>query len=327
MAYSGNVGGTKFNALKVVEHAFRRCKLPAQSITAEMTSYALETLYVSLSELASIKTPSWCIEKVILPMYENQQIVVLPVGTIDVLNLNYRVIQAPSATTTYTSTTYTAYYSNLTTVNTVGIKWASAAVPVEFQTSLDGVVWTTVGSSSETAAAGEIVWTDIFGALSTYYFKVVATEGTLDYDWITLGNLPQEIPLGQLNRDGYVNQSNKVFPGRPNSYYYQRDLPQPVVNIWPAPFSAAEQAQLILWRHRQIMDTENLQQDIEIPTRWLDPIIDLLAARVASETPQVDPAISDKLEQKAMAGLQRAFDGDNDGSPIQIQPNIGVYTK
>ena len=135
--------------------------------------------------------------------------------------------------------------------------------PVEFQTSLDGVVWTTVGSSSETAAAGEIVWTDIFGALSTYYFKVVATEGTLDYDWVTLGNLPQEIPLGQLNRDGYVNQSNKVFPGRPNSFYYQRDLPQPVVNIWPAPFSAAEQAQLILWRHRQIMDTENLQQDIE----------------------------------------------------------------
>jgi hypothetical protein len=24
--------------------------------------------------------------------------------------------------------------------------------------------------------------------------------------------MPQEIPLGQLNRDSYVNQSNKVFP-------------------------------------------------------------------------------------------------------------------
>ena len=327
MSYSGNVGGTKFNALKVVEHAFRRCKLPAQSITAEMTSYALETLYTMLSELASIKTPSWCIEKVILPMYENQQIVTLPLGTIDVLNLNYRVLQEPTANTTHTSTEYTAYYSDLTTVNTVGIKWASAAVPVEFQTSLDGIVWTTVGSSSETAAAGEIVWTDISGALSAYYFKIVALDGTLDYEWITLGNMPQEIPLGQLNRDGYVNQSNKVFPGRPNSFYYQRDLPQPVVNIWPAPFSAAEQAQLILWRHRQIMDTENLQQDVEVPARWLEPIITGLASRVAAETPQVDAELVALLDQKYTMSLQRAFDGDNDGSPIQIQPNIGVYTK
>jgi len=25
--------------------------------------------------------------------------------------------------------------------------------------------------------------------------------------------------------------------------------------------------------------------------------------------------------------LQRAWDGDNDGSPIQINPGIGVYTR
>jgi hypothetical protein len=138
--------------------------------------------------------------------------------------------------------------------------------------------------------------------------------------------MPQEIPLGQLNRDSYVNQSNKVFPGRPSSYYFQRDLPQPVVNLWPAPFSAAEQAQLVLWRHRQIMDTANLQQDVEVPQRWLNAIIDGLSAEVAAETPQVDPQMIPVLEQKAAASLQRAWDGDNDGSPIQINPGIGVYT-
>jgi hypothetical protein len=143
---------------------------------------------------------------------------------------------------------------------------------------------------------------------------------------ITLGNLPQEIPLGQLNRDSYVNQSNKVFPGRPSSYYFQRDLPEPIVNIWPAPFYASEQAQLILWRHRQIMDTENLQQEVEVPQRWLEAIIDGLAARVAAETPQVDPQIMAVREQKAAMSVQRAWDGDNDGSPIQINPGISVYT-
>jgi len=122
-------------------------------------------------------------------------------------------------------------------------------------------------------------------------------------------------------------QSNKYFPGRPSNYWFQRDLPEPVVNLWPAPFEAAEQAQLVLWRHRQIMDTQNLQQQIEIPNRWLEAIINGLAARVAAETPAVDMNLMPILEQKAAMSMQRAWDGDNDGSPIYIQPSIGMYTK
>jgi hypothetical protein len=325
MAYSGSISGTTFNALKVVDHAFRRCRLPAQSITAEMQEYALESLYVFLSELANIKTPSWCIEKMILPMYQNQPIVTLPVGTVEVLNLNYRVLQVVSGAVVTTSTSNTTYFTTQTVVNTVGIKWSAAAVPVTFQVSNDGITWTTVGTSSVTTSAGEITWTDISGALPYTYFRITSTQ-PLSYSVITLGNLPQEIPLGQLNRDSYVNQSNKVFPGRPSSYYFQRDLPEPIVNIWPAPFAASEQAQLVLWRHRQIMDTENLQQEVEVPQRWLEAIIDGLAARVAAETPQVDPQIMAVREQKAAMSVQRAWDGDNDGSPIQINPGIGVYT-
>lgn len=326
MAYSGSISGTTFNALKVVDHAFRRCRLPAQVITAEMQEYALESLYVFLSELANIKTPSWCIEKLILPMYQNQPIVTLPAGTVEVLNLNYRVLQVVSGSTVTTATSHTTYFTTATVVDTVGIKWSAAAVPVTFEVSVDGLVWTQVGSSSATASAGEITWTDISGALPYAYFRITSTQ-PLSYSLITLGNLPQEIPLGQLNRDSYVNQSNKVFPGRPSSYYFQRDLPQPIVNLWPAPFSASEQAQLVLWRHRQIMDTQNLQQEVEVPQRWLEAIIDGLAARVAAETPQVDPQIMAVREQKAAISIQRAWDGDNDGSPIQINPGIGVYTK
>ena len=158
------------------------------------------------------------------------------------------------------------------------------------------------------------------------YFRIT-TASPFNFTAIVLGNLPQEIPLGQLNRDSYVNQSNKVFPGRPSNYYFQRDLPEPVVYLWPAPFSAAEQAQLILWRHRQIMDTENLQQEVNVPDRWLEAIINGLAARVAAETPAVDAALIPVLEQRAAMSVQRAWDGDNDGSPIQINPGIGAYTK
>ena len=325
MAYSGNISGTTFNALKVVDHAFRRCRLPAQAITAEMQSYALDSLYLMLSELANIKTPSWCIEELILPMYENQQLVTLPVGTVEVLNLNYRTLQLLDGTTVATSTSYTYSFSSTTVVDTVGIKWSGTAVPVTFQVSTNGTTWTTVGTSSAVAVAGDITWTDISGALPYLYFRITASSPLL-YSAITIGNLPQEIPLGQLNRDSYVNQSNKVFPGRPSNYYFQRDLPEPVVYLWPAPFSAAEQAQLVLWRHRQIMDTENLQQEVEVPQRWLEAIVNGLAAKVAAETPAVDVNLIPVLEQRAAVSVQRAWDGDNDGIPIQINPGIRAYT-
>jgi hypothetical protein len=327
MAYSGNIGGTTTNALKVVDHAFRRCRLPAQSITAEMQSYALDSLRFMLDELANIKTPSWCIEKVLLPMYENQPIVTLPPGTIEVLNLNYRTLQLLDGTSsTTTATTYTVNFTTATAVSTVGIEWSGASVPVSFQVSTNGSVWTTVGTSDDVVGAGEITWTDISPPMPYLYFRVTTASPALNFTVITLGNLPQEIPLGQLNRDGYVNQSNKIFPGRPSNYYFQRDLPEPVVNIWPAPFSAAEQAQLVLWRHREIMDTENLQQQVEIPNRWLEAIINGLAARVAAETPSVDVGLIPVLEQRAAISVQRAWDGDNDGSPIQINPGIRAYT-
>lgn len=325
MAYSGNISGTAFNALKVVDHAFRRCRLPAQAITAEMQSYALDSLYLMLSELANIKTPSWCIEKIILPMYENQPLVTLPPGTVEVLNLNYRTLQLLSGATVATSTSYTVNFTTSTVVNTVGVKWSGPAVNLTFQVSNNGVSWTTVGTQTTAAVAGDITWTDISVGLPYQYFRITSASPIL-YTAITLGNLPQEIPLGQLNRDSYVNQTNKVFPGRPSNYYFLRDLPEPVVYLWPAPFSAAEAAQLVLWRHRQIMDTENLQQEVEIPQRWLEAIVNGLAARVAAETPIVDANLIPVLEQRSAISMQRAWDGDNDGSPIQINPGIRAYT-
>jgi hypothetical protein len=48
---------------------------------------------------------------------------------------------------------------------------------------------------------------------------------------------------------------------------------------------------------------------------------------VAAETPAVAADLMPLLEQRAAMSMQRAWDGDNDGSPIQINPGIGVYTK
>ena len=330
MAFSNSIAGTTFNALKVLDHAYRRCRLPAQAITAEMQQYALDSLAFMLDELQNIKPPSWCIERQIYPFYQGVYQVTLDIGTIEVLNANLRTLQELTGETTTTSTSYTVdftdNYDGSGVVNTVGVKWLAAAVNLTFQTSVDGITWTTVGTQTTTASAGEWTWTDIVPARAREWFRITSAS-TISASQIYLGTLPQEIPMGVLNRDTYVAQSNKVFQGRPLTYWFQRDLPEPVMNLWPAPNAAAEEQQLIVWRHRQIMDTQNLQQEIEIPARWLEAIINGLAARLATETPAVDANLIPILEQRAAMSMQRAWDGDNDGSPTFINPGIACYTK
>jgi hypothetical protein len=327
MAFSGTVSTTVFNTNKVVDHAYRRCRMTAQRVTAEMQGIATDTLYLLLSELASVKAPSWCIEKLILPFYEGQPNVTLPLGTVEVLNANYRYLQAVSGSNIVTSTAYQVNFASSTIVSTVGIEWSAAAVPLSFSVSNDGITWTVVDTVTPSASAGEITWFDIYPALAYPYFKITATSGVLSYTTITLGNTPSEIPFGVLNRDSYVSQSNQIFAGRPTTYWFQRDINQPIMHLWPAPNQASEVAQLIVWRHKHIMDVGTLQQELEIPQRWYEAIVAKLASKLAMETDGVDMNLIPGLDAKAEQALRMAWDGDNDGSPTTITPNIGVYTR
>lgn len=326
MATSGTVSTTVFNTLKVIDTAFRRCRLPAQRITPEMQLYAQDALYLYLSSLANGKSPSWCIEKVLLPMYENQPVVELPVGTVEVMNLNYRTMSEVTGTVTTTSNTYKVDFTVPTQVVTVGITWATTSSNLTFAVSTDDVAYTTVGTSTVSAVSGQRVWVDISAPSKYRYFRITSV-GNLTYSDIFLGNTPNEIPMGVLNQDQYVQQNNFIFPSRPNSYWFQRDLPLPILNLWPAPYDAAEACLLVCWRQRHVMDVGTLQQDIEVPQRWLDAIIAMLAFKVGQETPEVDAALVPQLEQRAMFAVQAARDGDNDGSSTFIQPNIAIYTR
>lgn len=327
MTTSGTVSTTAFNTQKVIDHAFRRCRLRAQQISAEMLAYARDDLYLVLSRLASTRTPSWCIEKQIYPFYAGNPVVTLDLGTVEVLNANYRTVQTLSGTTTTAATSRTTQFSTATAVTTVGLKWsASPPALLTFATSPDGISWTTVGTHAPTASAGEWSWVDITPTTAELFFRVSAAAAITVSDYV-LANTPQEIPMGVLNRDTFVAQSNKTFQGRPITYWFERRTPQPVMNLWPAPDTTSEYAQLIVWRHRHIMDVGPLAGEVEVPQRWMDAIVDALAAKLAAETPEVDAQLIPILEARAAQSLREAWEGDNDGSPTYIQPRIAAYTR
>ena len=328
MAYSNTVSQTVFDTRRVIDNAARRCKLTAQQISAEHIDIANDQLFLLLSDLSNRGIQLWCIEKQIYPLYNGLGDLVLDTGTLDVLNSNLRTLQQVTGTNVDTSTTRTVTFTTETFVTTVGIYWTAAAVPVALERSDDGVTWTTVQTETPSATAGQWTWFDLESSVATQYFRVRATTGTLSFSQIYLANTPTEIPLARLNRDDYTSLPNKTFQSnRPLQFWFDRQVQQPVMHLWPVPNEEAEVYQIVVWRQRYIMDVGSMTQEIEVPQRWYEAIVAMLAARLALEYIEVDPSMISVLDAKAKESLYFAQQEERDNSPMIILPNIAMYTR
>jgi len=328
MAFSDTVSQTVFNTRRIIDNAVRRCKLTAQQITAEHIDIANDQLYLFLSDLANQGAPLWCIEKQIYPLYDGVGDITMLDGTVDILNSNFRTLQPVTGVNTDTSTTRTVAFTTDIFVSTVGIYWTAAAVPIALERSDDGVTWFTIQTETPTATAGQWTWFDLESSIATPYFRVRATSGTLSFSQIYLANTPTEIPLARMNRDDYTNLPNKAFQSnRPLQYWFDRQVNNPIMHMWPVPNLAATVCQIVVWRQRYIMDVGTMTQDIEVPQRWLEAIVSGLAAKMALELVEVDVNLIPILDQKAAISLNIAQMEERDNSPMMIAPNILPYTR
>lgn len=328
MAYSGTVSQTTFDTRRVIEHAARRCKMPAQTLSAEHVDVANDLLYLLLSDLANQGTPLWCIQKTIYPLYDGVNYITTYSGTVDILNSNLRWLQEVSGVNVDTATSRVVDFDSTTPVTTVGILWTQPSVPIEFARSDDGLAWEIIQSEVPSVGAGEWSWYDLDSVVSAKYFRVRATSGTLGFSQIYLGNTPTEIPLARLNRDDFTNLPNKAFQSnRPLQYWLDRQSLSPVMNLWPVPNAAATVMQVVVWAQRHIMDVGTMTQEIEVPQRWYEAIVSMLASKMAMEYEEVDASIVPMLDAKADKALYIAQQEERDNSPINIAPNISSYTR
>lgn len=328
MAFSNTVSQTNFNTRRVIDNAIRRCKLTAQQISAEHIDIANDQLYLFLSDLANQGAPLWCIEKQIYPLYDGVGDITMTDGTVDILNSNFRWLQEVTGVNTDTSTYREVDFASDTFVANVGIYWSASSVPIVLERSDDGVVWYEIQTETPTAVAGEWTWFDLDSSVAARYFRVRATSGTLGFSQIYLANTPTEIPLARMNRDDYTNLPNKVFQSnRPLQYWFDRQVNNPIMHMWPVPNLAATVCQIVVWRQRYIMDVGTMTQDVEVPQRWLEAIVAGLAAKMALELVEVDASMIPMLDQKAAIALNIAQMEERDNSPMMIAPNISPYTR
>lgn len=327
MATSGTISTTVFDTNEVVDEAFGLCGLAPQQITPEMQVIAQRQLYLHLSQMGNRAIPLWALDTQILPLRQGQMSVTTPVGTIDILNCQYRTMNRYTGTETVGADNIVTQFDAAIKITSVGLQAsADATYSLVFETSDDGVTWTIARSLGATAfVAAAWAWFDIDGPVSATYFRIRDITGAaLSLTSTYLGGNPYEVPMSRLNKDDYTSMTNKTFEGRPLQFWLDRQTDVPIMRLWPAADGTV--AQIVMLRHRHIMDVGTLQQTLEVPQRWYDAICLRLAYRLCKRIPQVDPGRANLIAPDMMQAEADAWTEERDNSPQRITFDNSAYT-
>lgn len=241
MATSGTISQTTIDVITVIERAVRRCGRLPGSISSEDLDLARQNLFLNMTELINRGIPLWSIEKIVLGLNFNQNLLVFPVGTIDLRNVLYRYNVLPSGGTAYSSAggnannAFDGVGTNVCTqtspngyilydfgqqivVPTVGFlnNQTETLSPV-YEWSNDGEAWTlltqasyaggmptTFGSS--TYNANQWYWQDISQPVAARFYRLRETGGgTLNVNQIVFGQSAREVTISRTNADDYQN--------------------------------------------------------------------------------------------------------------------------
>lgn len=357
MAYSGTVGTTVINVQTLIDHGARRCGKLAEELTSEQQISARQSLYFLLSNLANKGIQYWAINKEVIGLQADKYIYSMPLGCVDVLNVLYRTMNRPDGT--YTSSAggvvanvydadvdtwcqqssangnFTVFYGTDNPIYAGSIGFlpyvsggGSATWSITLEYSTDNITWNTLDNLGEIVVTdNQWVWTDIDPGQSVIYYRIRAYNGTtLALRELFIGNNSREIQMSRLNRDDYTNLPNKNFTAnQPYQFWFDRNIPVPNVYLWPTPSDPF--IQMTVWYNRQIMDVGALTDELEIPQRWYEAVVMMLAHRMSLELPQVAMDRVGYLEKMAEKYLYEAEQEERDKSPIYFAPNISVYTR
>jgi hypothetical protein len=351
MAYSGTVGTTVVTVQNFIDQGARLAGKLAEELTGEQVIAAKQALFFVLSNLINQGINYWAIDKVVYGLQPNQNQYLLPVGGNDVLNALYRTMTRPSGSYSSSAggTVANLYDSNTTTVcqqtsangnfvvnfgstqyiGSIGfMPYGSGVWNYYLQSSVDGVTWTTLYTGTNvTVTSGQWIFQDIDPGANVAYYRMQAFGGTTLalHEWY-LGTNSTEIMMARLNRDDYTNLPNKNFTSNnPYQFWFNRQLPQAKITLWPTPSNAF--VQMTVWYSRQVEDVGALSGQLEIPQRWNQAIQFLLGHQMSMVLPGVQMDRIGYLEGQAEKYFIMAENEERDKSPIYFAPNISVYTR
>lgn len=125
-----------------------------------------------------------------------------------------------------------------------------------------------------------------------------------------------ETPITISSRQEYMDQSSKADTGKPVFVYYDPQLTNGVMYVWPAP----DAADTIKFSAKQYLeDFDTTANTPYFPPEWLDAIVYNLAFRLC---PMYDVVGEDRatLAQQAFQFLSEAEDSDQEQGSVFLAP-------
>lgn len=352
MATSGTVGQTVVQVDDLLGQAAKRAGYEEVVLTVDDADTLSRSLFYLLTQLSNIGINLWCQERTLLGVYPFQPEITTPVGTVDVLRVLHRLpsrLQPETLTSAAGGLAANATDGDVDTVLTQGaalgdlefdfgsgnsnvvrlvglLPGATAALTLAFETSADGITWTTrLSVAAATYTDGEWAWFELLTPAQARYFRVRAVLGTLVMREVFVAATWRDLVVTRMSRDVYSSLPNKrTTSSRPNQYWLDR-REVPVIVLWPE--SNTTFALLQVFRHRHVEDVGALSNTLEVPQRWLPYVQAELARRACLDLAKADKTRLKDLEAEAGRELQIVEGEERDNSPVMLGVDLTAYTR
>jgi len=130
-----------------------------------------------------------------------------------------------------------------------------------------------------------------------------------------------DVALIKLSREEYWNLSDKDATGTPTQYYYDIQLTNGLLNVWPTPDSTFAANSIFKILYQKPFDDVDVSptDSFEFPSEWYEAIKYGLAVRLAPEygIPRADRTL---LHQEATFVKDEVMSWDQEDSSIYFEP-------
>lgn len=228
------------------------------------------------------------------------------------LYVNTTISSSEAAGQTVLSVTST---SGMTALDNIGIELSDSTRQWTTIVSVDSATQVTVAAALTASAAA--------GATVVTYTNKIADRPLriLDARTVDLDNNYTSVSMEMIGYDQYFNISVKNSDGRPNNFFYDKQLDAGVLYLYPRPDDVNVLVEFTY--HEAMEDVDSPTNNVDFPTEWTLPLIYGLAAELCIAFGKFEEFKTIKPMADEYKKIVREF--DNDEESFFLLPDMSVY--